>query len=325
MTNRKNKQSRGSGRIRHTIHSAHVSLSKREAFYALENPHAAKPFAKFIGYFLFVLIILNAIVVFLSAQPGLDPVTSNVIDIFFAFSAICFAIEYFARIWIADLAYGNCTPTQARIRYIFSPLGLVDLLAFLPSMIAWFIPLNEALRTTIDLVRLVRVIKISRYMRGLRTIGRVISMRKHEISAAFMVIMLLILIASVLMYEAEHDAQPEKFNSLFTGMYWAVTTITGTGYGDLVPITALGRFIGSVIMLLSVAVVAIPGGIFSAGFVAEYQNANVRKIERKLDRNGKQQQKVSQQDTSDSQDAKSADADLGAFDDNDADDEADTD
>ena len=132
-----------------------------------------------------------------------------------------------------------------------------------------------------------RVIKISRYMRGLRTIGRVLVMRKHEIAAAFMVIMLLILISSVLMYEVEHDAQPDKFSSLFTGMYWAVTTITGTGYGDLVPITPLGRFIGSIIMLLAVAVVAIPGGIFSAGFVAEYQNANVRKIERKLNKSNK--------------------------------------
>ncbi len=287
MAAKKNRRSQSSGRIRHTIHTAHVPISKREAFYALENPQAAKAFAKFIGYFLFVLIVVNAIVVFFSAQPGLDPVTSSVIDIFFTFSTVCFALEYVARIWIADLAYGNCTPTQARIRYITSPLGVVDLLAFLPSMIAWFVPMGQTLRTVINLVRLVRVIKISRYMRGLRTIGRVLVMRKHEIAAAFMVIMLLILISSVLMYEAEHDAQPDKFSSLFTGMYWAVTTITGTGYGDLVPITPLGRFIGSIIMLLAVAVVAIPGGIFSAGFVAEYQNANVRKIERKLNKSNK--------------------------------------
>ena len=162
-------------------------------------------------HFLFVLIVVNAIVVFFSAQPGLDPVTSSVIDIFFTFSTVCFALEYVARIWIADLAYGNCTPTQARIRYITSPLGVVDLLAFLPSMIAWFVPMGQTLRTVINLVRLVRVIKISRYMRGLRTIGRVLVMRKHEIAAAFMVIMLLILISSVLMYEVEHDAQPSTF------------------------------------------------------------------------------------------------------------------
>ncbi len=300
MTNKKKKRSYGFRRIRHTISSSHVSLSKREAFYALENPHAAKPFPKFIGYFLFVLILLNAIVVFLSAQPGLDPVTSYVIKIFFAFSALCFAIEYFARIWIADLAYGNCTPFQARIRYIISPLGIVDLLAFLPSMIGWFVPMDETLRTIIDLVRLVRVIKISRYMRGLRTIGRVLVMRKHEIAAAFMVIFLLILISSVLMYQAEHYAQPDKFTNLLTGMYWAVTTITGTGYGDLVPITPIGRLIGSIIMLLSVAVVAIPGGIFSAGFVAEYQNANVRKITRSLDKRDNELQESAKNNPTDS-------------------------
>lgn len=89
------------------------------------------------------------------------------------------------------------------------------------------------------------------------------------------------------MYELEHQAQPTKFNNLLSGVYWAVTTVTGTGYGDLVPITPLGRIAGSIIMILSVGLVAIPGGIFAAGFVAEYQNANYRKIERDIKTNSR--------------------------------------
>ena len=95
---------------------------------------------------------------------------------------------------------------------------------------------------------------------------------------------MLVVVASVVMYEIEHPAQPDKFNNLLSGIYWAVTTVTSTGYGDLVPITPAGRIVGSVIMFLSVALVAIPGGIFSAGFVAEFQNANLRKIERDVRR-----------------------------------------
>ena len=91
-----------------------------------------------------------------------------------------------------------------------------------------------------------------------------------------MVLALLTVTASVLMYEIEHPVQPEKFDSVFTGMYWAMTTITTTGYGDLVPVTAAGRLVGFCTMLLSIGVVAIPAGIFSAGFVSEFRAQDTR-------------------------------------------------
>lgn len=123
---------------------------------------------------------------------------------------------------------------------------------------------DAAVRDAISIIRLIRLIKISRYMRGLHTIGVVIRNRRQEIVASIMVLGLLTIAASVLMYEAEHTAQPEAFDSILTGIYWAMTTITTTGYGDLVPITALGRVIGFIVMVLSIAIVAIPAGIFSA-------------------------------------------------------------
>lgn len=260
------------------------SVFKRETFYALENLGRASWPARIVGGALFALILLNAVVVFVSAQPGLDPVAADVIQGFYRFSTVCFFVEYLARIWIADLAYGDCTPPRARLRYVFSAWGIIDLLSFGPNMAAWFLPVTPTLANIISVVRLVRLVKISRYMRGLRTIGRVISKHYHEIVASFLVIAMLVVVASVVMYEIEHPAQPDKFNSLLSGVYWAVTTVTGTGYGDLVPITPAGRIVGSIIMFLSVALVAIPGGIFSAGFVAEFQNANLRKIERDVRR-----------------------------------------
>ena len=271
-------------RWRRRFNVAHASEFKRQTFYALENIRKAKWPAKIVGSALFVLILLNAALVFVSAQPGLDPVAQAVVTGFYHFSTLCFFLEYVARIWIADLAFGDVSRVRARLRYIFSPWGVIDLLSFGPNLVAWFIPLTPALINVISVVRLVRLLKISRYMRGLRTIGRVVSKHYHEIVAAFLAIGLLIIVASVVMYEIENPVQPDKFDNLLSGVYWAVTTITGTGYGDLVPITPLGRIVGSVIMLLSLALVAIPGGIFSAGFVAEFQNANLRKIERDVRR-----------------------------------------
>ncbi len=280
----RHRESERAERFRRRLKLSHTNQLKRETFYALENLRRASWPARFVGGALFALILLNAVVVFVSTQPGLDPVTADVVAGFYRFSTVCFCIEYFARIWIADLAFGNCTPSRARLRYICSPWGIIDLLSFAPNMVAWFVPVTAALGQIINVVRLVRLVKISRYMRGLRTIGRVIAKHYHEIVAAFLVIALLVVVSSVVMYEIEHPAQPDKFNNLLSGVYWAVTTVTGTGYGDLVPITPAGRIVGSIIMFLSVALVAIPGGIFSAGFVAEFQNANLRKIERDVRR-----------------------------------------
>lgn len=259
---------------------ARASEIKRQAFYALENVRKANIPAKIIGISLFLLILANAVIVFIFADPAIGGGINWAVTTFYTFSTVCFFIEYLARIWIADLAFGDVSPARARLRYILSPLGLIDLMSFLPNALSWFLPLTPGIRNAINIIRLVRLIKLSRYMRGLRTIGRVISKHKHEIIASFLVLALLTVASSVLMYEFEHALQPEKFNNLLAGLWWAVETVTSTGYGDIVPITDAGRFTGAITMILSVALIAIPAGIFSAGFVAEFSKATVRKIER---------------------------------------------
>lgn len=267
------------------IRMLNSSEFKRQVFYALENVQQGKRITKIVGGFLFLLIVANAVLVFLSAQPDLEPLAANILNAFFVFSTVCFCIEYCARVWISDLAFGDCTRARARCKYIFSFFGIIDLLSFAPSMISWFLPVNAVIIHVVNLLRLIRLMKVTRYMRGFRTMARVLDKHKQEIVAAFLVIIIVILAASLVMYEAEHAAQPETFNSLFQGIWFAVETVTGTGYGDIVPITDLGKVCAMVIMILSLGLVAIPGGIFSAGFVAEFQNANMRKIERDVKRN----------------------------------------
>lgn len=271
------------------IRTLSSSEFKRQTFYALENMKQGRLLTKVVGSFLFLLIVANAVLVFFSAQPKLEPLAWNVLSAFFVFSTVCFFVEYVARVWIADLAFGNCTRARARLRYIVSPLGIIDFLSFAPSMIAWFLPVTPTLIHAVNVLRLIRLVKVTRYMRGFRTMGRVIRKHYQEIVASFLVIFLVIVVTSVVMYEVEHEAQPEKFNSLFQGVWFAVETVTSTGYGDIVPITAVGKVCGMLIMMLSLGLVAIPGGIFSAGFVAEFQNANMRKIERDVQRNRRTQ------------------------------------
>ena len=246
-----------------------ASPLKRTAYYALEDIVGGNSTARLIGILLFFLILANAVLVFVMVQFNLNQ--DDKVSWFYRISTVIFFVEYCFRLWIADIVYPNVSPFQARCRYALSFFGIIDLLAFLPSMITWFMPVSDSILHIINVLRLTRLIKISRYMRGLETISRVIKKSRSEIVAAVLVILLLIVVCSILMYEVEHPAQPDKFNSLLTGIYWAVTTVTGTGYGDIVPITTAGRVIASITMLLSVGLIAIPGGIFSAGFVAEYQ------------------------------------------------------
>lgn len=243
---------------------------KQWLFLALEYPAKASTGGKVACGLIYVCIVANAILVCVPSD-WLSSAFDGPVLVLSIISSCVFTCEYAARIWIADKVRPRLSPPKARLRYMVSPMGIVDLLSFVPAWIMFFVPMSPAIRDAISIIRLIRLFKISRYMRGLRTIGAVIRNRRQEIIAAFMVLALLTIAASVLMYEAEHAVQPEAFDSILTGIYWAMTTITTTGYGDLVPITALGRVIGFVVMVLSIAIVAIPAGIFSAGFVEEFR------------------------------------------------------
>lgn len=250
---------------------SHTQSFKQRVYTSLETPMSAQPLGKAIGLALIVLIVLNALLVGVPDRD-LEGQFSSAIFIFSVFSTAVFTLEYVCRIWIADLVYSHLSSVRARLRYIFSVMGIIDFLSFFPALFLLTLPASSAVNDAVRIIRLVRLIKISRYMRGLHSIGQVFVKRRQEIIAAFMVLALLAVASSVLMYEAEHAAQPEVFDNVLTGLYWAVTTMTSTGYGDVVPITPLGRLIGFVVMVISIAVVAIPAGIFSAGFIEEFRS-----------------------------------------------------
>ena len=248
------------------------SRLKLWVYQVLEDPSGGGISAVIVSCFMLLLIVVNVLGVTVSELDDIGD-EQRYYSKFALFMTVVFFLEYIARIWIANLVYPSRTRFGSRLKYIFSFMGIIDFLAFTPSILAFFYPEFLLFHSADSFVRLIRLMKIARYMAGMLVIGRVIKRQSREIFASFMVIFFLMFVASVLMCYMEFQAQPENFDSVFNGMYWAMTTITTTGYGDLYPITDLGKLLDIIIMTLSIGVVAIPGGIVSAGFVAEYERS----------------------------------------------------
>lgn len=212
------------------------------------------------------LIIVNILLVFIDTfePPQWFQNISNVIEFI---SIIIFTVEYIMRLWTADLKYPEIGAIKARIIYIFSFMAIIDLLAILPFYLPFVFPIDLRILRALRILRLFRLFKVSRYTTAFYTIGIVFKRKAHQLISSVFVVALLMVIASLLMYNVEHDAQPDVFSNAFSGLWWAVATLTTVGYGDIFPITALGKFLSAVIALLGIGLVAVPSGIISAGFI----------------------------------------------------------
>ena len=182
-------------------------------------------------------------------------------------SVILFTVEYFARLWTSDLIFPNKKPTSARIKYFFSFMALVDLLSILPFYLPMLIPLDLRVLRALRIIRLFRLFKINRYTDALSTISTVFKKKSSELISSIFVVLLLMIISSVIMYNVENQAQPDLFANAFSALWWAVATLTTVGYGDIYPVTALGKLLSAVIALLGIGLVAVPTGIITSGFL----------------------------------------------------------
>ena len=195
-------------------------------------------------------------------------------------SVIIFTIEYLLRLWTSNLLYPNENPAKARIIYIFSFMAIIDLLAILPFYLPILIPIDLRVLRALRIVRLFRLFKINRYTNALSTIGKVFKTKASQLLSSMFVVALLILISSVLMYNIESAAQPDKFDNAFSGLWWAIATLTTVGYGDIYPVTVFGKILSTIIAILGIGLVAVPTGIITSGFMEAVQH-NEEKQENK--------------------------------------------
>ncbi|MBO7720880.1 MAG: ion transporter [Kiritimatiellae bacterium] len=178
-----------------------------------------------------------------------------------------FTVEYILRIWTADLLYPGCGWLRARMKYIFSGPAVIDLLAILPFWLPMLLPGSMLGIRALRLLRLMRICKLNRYSDAVAFIGEAVKAKKNELVGSVCLIGLLMLVSSLLIHAAEHDAQPEVFRNAFSGLWWAVATLTTVGYGDIYPVTIMGRIMGAIIAFLGLAAVAVPTGIISSGLI----------------------------------------------------------
>lgn len=213
-----------------------------------------------------VLIIINVILIIADTFNLPDSIRKTSSSIEFI-SVIVFSVEYILRLWTADLLYPDLNSHKARIKYVFSFMALIDLFAILPFYIPFIIKIDLRVLRMLRIIRLFRVFKINRYTSALSAISAVFKRKKVQLLSSTFVVLLLMIIASVLMYSAEHEAQPEAFSNAFSALWWAVATLTTVGYGDVYPITVLGKVLSAIIAILGIGLVAVPTGIISAGFI----------------------------------------------------------
>ena len=187
-------------------------------------------------------------------------------------AVLIFTVEWLLRVWscVADPSGKYAHPVWGRARYAVSPMSVVDLLAIVPFYIDVFIGTPGLDLRVLRAVRFTaRIARLSRRSASLSLLGRVLRSTAQELGTVVTVIALLLLIASSLMYFAEHNAEPEKFRSIPASMWWAVITLTTIGYGDVTPVTLVGRALTSLLAILGIGLFALPAGILGSGFVNE--------------------------------------------------------
>ncbi|MBT3266493.1 ion transporter [Candidatus Poribacteria bacterium] len=215
---------------------------------------------------LVTLIIGNLAAVSFETLESVYTQFAYVFEAFEKFSVAVFSAEYVLRVWAAASEPRYANGWRGRLRYMVSLTAIVDLVAVLPT---YFPAAIVDLRTvrTLRLFRLLRLMKVGRYSRSAQTLMYVMTTKKEELYTAIFAQLVLISVASSLMYFVEHPAQPEVFASVPHAMWWGVSTLTRVGYGDIYPITALGKVLGSFVSILGVAFIAMPVGIIGSGFV----------------------------------------------------------
>ncbi len=247
---------------------------KKRIFDIIQIGNKGELASRLFDYLIVCAIFINILVAFLDTFEQLS-MCFTLFTCLEAVTIILFIIEYILRVWTADLLYPDKSPGRARLKFMFSFDGIVDLLTILPFFFLSGFIVFRMLRV----VRIMRLFRINAQYDSFNVITTVLIEKKNQIVSSVFIIIILMLASSLGMYSAEHEAQPDVFANAFSGIWWSVSTLLTVGYGDIYPITVVGKIMAILSAFLGVGVVAVPTGIISAGFVEQYtkkQNSEVR-------------------------------------------------
>jgi voltage-gated potassium channel len=241
-----------------------MRLTRRRVHEILDQTRRTDRAARLVNTGLVILIVANIAAVILESVQEYNQRFATGFLMLERASVAIFSVEYLLRVWVAPAgASEGETGWRARLRFMLSPDGIIDLLAILPALLAFLIPVDlRALRA----LRLLRLLKLTRYSAALSLLTDVIRRERSPLLACLFILSVLIVVAATGAYLAEHRAQPDKFGSIPMAMWWAIITLTTIGYGDTFPVTPLGQMFGAVIAVLGVGMAALPAGILATGF-----------------------------------------------------------
>lgn len=220
-------------------------------------------------FFIVVMIVLNLFVTLFQTFDEAAPY-EPVLDVIELVTIVIFTIEYFLRVWTADLLFPNKTYGRAILAFVCSLYGLIDFLTFFPYYLPIMFPMGAVAFRMFRVIRIFRLFRVNAQYDAFNVIISVLNDKKNQIISSVCMILIFMVAASLCMYSLEHEAQPEQFANAFSGIWWSVSTLLTVGYGDIYPVTTMGKVMAIVISFLGVGMVAIPTGIISAGFVEQY-------------------------------------------------------
>lgn len=215
-------------------------------------------------------LIANLVVSVMATFDNLNAAYGSIFLLVEQATVFFFGIDYVLRILTAPELYPDKPAGEAVAKYCSSLSGIIDLLSFLPYYLPVFFPSGVAAFRMFRVVRILRLFRINAYYDSLNVITEVLVSKKQQLLSSVFIIATLMLGSSLCMYSLEHEAQPEVFSNAFSGIWWSASTLLTVGYGDIYPVTPIGKFFGIFITFLGVGMVAIPTGIISAGFVEQY-------------------------------------------------------
>lgn len=242
---------------------------KKRIFDIIQIGNREDTVSRAFDYFIVSVIITNILVMFLETFDFPKSVMI-VLQVLEYLTIGVFCIEYALRIWTAEYLYPKVTRGRAILKFLLSYDGVVDLLTILPFFFLSGFVVFRMLRV----VRIFHLFRINAHYDSFSVIKSVLYEKRNQLVTSLFIIIVLILASSICMYSAEHEAQPEAFKNALSGIWWSVSALLTVGYGDIYPVTLLGRAMAIVISFLGVMAVAIPTGIISAGFVENYSEVS---------------------------------------------------
>jgi voltage-gated potassium channel len=214
-----------------------------------------------------ILIVLNIIAVTASSFNTFEAQHSVMLYRFEVISVIIFSIEYLLRLWTSNFKFPNSKFPY--LRFIFSAGAIIDLAAILPFYLPFVTGLDLRFLRIFRLLRLFRIFKLGRYSEAMGIIGKVLKKEKEKLITTIVLTVIMIFMASTVMYYVESPAQPDVFPNIIETTWWAISTFTTVWYDDFYLVTVAGRVCGAIIALLGIMVIALPSGIICSGFMDE--------------------------------------------------------